>query len=69
MVVARLMAEGEEKIYENVVDEDQCGRWRPEGDTGVDFHSYPVPLPQKKILSRPNPGPELKKIPVPSHSW
>ncbi|MED6247049.1 hypothetical protein ATANTOWER_028673 [Ataeniobius toweri] len=28
-----------------------------EGDTGVDFLSCPIPLPQKNVLSHPNPRP------------
>ncbi|MEQ2305488.1 hypothetical protein AMECASPLE_038399 [Ameca splendens] len=30
---------------------------RSEGDTGVDFLSCPIPLPQKNVLSHPNPRP------------
>ncbi|KAI2664199.1 hypothetical protein H4Q32_002341 [Labeo rohita] len=39
-----------------------------EGDTGVDFQISPVPLPQKKIPSHPNPTKKLGKNPVPSQS-
>ena len=34
--------------------------WTVEADTGVDFHSCPVPLPQKLLLSHPNPRLEVK---------
>ncbi len=39
-----------------------------EGDTGVDFQTSPVPLPQKKISSHPNPTKKLGENPVPFHS-
>ncbi len=39
-----------------------------EGDTGVDFQTSPVPLPQKIISSRPNPTKKLGENPVPFHS-
>ncbi len=47
------------------------------GDTGVDFQTSPIPLPQKKISSRPNPMKKLGEMPfhsrgrmtpIPSHS-
>ncbi|MED6262998.1 hypothetical protein ATANTOWER_032684 [Ataeniobius toweri] len=38
--------------------------YRLEGDTGVDFLSCPIPLPQKNVLSHPNPG-KLTPTPVP----
>ncbi|MED6237677.1 hypothetical protein ATANTOWER_031268 [Ataeniobius toweri] len=34
-----------------------CYTYRVEGDTGVDFLSCPIPLPQKNVLSHPNPRP------------
>ncbi len=42
--------------------------WEIEGDTGVDFQTSPIPLPQKKISSRPNPTKKLGENPVPFQS-
>ncbi len=39
-----------------------------EGDPGVDFQTSPVPLPQKKISSRPNPTKKSGGNPVPFYS-
>lgn len=41
--------------------------WDLEGGTGVDFHSHPIPLLQKKCYSVPVPDhSKKKKSPVPS---
>ncbi len=43
-----------------------------EGDTGVDFQTSPIPLPQKKISSRPNPMKKLGEMPsrsTPGEEW